>query len=58
MTPLAESWELRCHSDELSTIDGGEYYIWRKEGGFSLLDNNHINHFMIFLHMSLIKDRL
>lgn len=24
-TPLAESWELSCHSDGLSIIDGGEY---------------------------------
>ena len=25
MTPLAESWELSCHKDGLSVIDGGEY---------------------------------
>jgi len=25
MTPLAESWELSCHPDGLSTIEGGEY---------------------------------
>lgn len=25
ITPLAESWELSCHPDGLSTIDGGEY---------------------------------
>jgi len=24
-TPLAESWEISCHKDGLSTIDGGEY---------------------------------
>ena len=25
MTPLAESWELSCHKDGLTVIDGGEY---------------------------------
>ena len=25
IAPLAESWELSCHPDGLSTIDGGEY---------------------------------
>ncbi len=25
LTPLAESWELSCHKDGMSTIDGGEY---------------------------------
>lgn len=37
--PLAESWELSCHKDGLSTIDGGKYegrnledYIKENEG--------------------------
>ena len=44
MTPLAESWELSCHKDGLSTIVGGEYdgktlesYINKHKGCFGTL---------------------
>ena len=54
MTPLAESWDLSCHKDGLSVIDGGEYngktleeYIKENKGCLGTLSESDELHILI-----------